>query len=495
MATSSEELKINHPRLDEPRRQPAEQPIVEGTELRKKHRFKRMLLSLIGLVMIAGLLVAAVLPRIERQKKITAAAQAIQDASPAVNVITAQQAPASSELELPGNIEAIQVAAVSAQTSGYLKRWYVDIGDRVHAGQLLAEIDTPEVDQELQQARSTLVQAQASLGQAEANLRLSITNMDFARVSYERWKYLAEQHVVSDQDRDQTQAAYNAAKATVDATQASINVAKATIAANEANVRRFINLQGFKKVFAPFAGIITARNVEVGSLINAGGGTSASVTTGTTASGATTPGSGTTQTGTGAAAASGGLFQLARIDTLRIFISVPQTFVNSIKPGQTAEIAVNEFPQQPFKGTVVRTTNALDPASRTLLTEVQTTNSGYQLLPGMYATVTFGVTLAQPPVQIPATALVIRADGPQVVTVTGDQKANYQKVVIGRDYGGTLDIISGLEPGSTLILNIPDGLQDGESVRVQPAQANQPTNNQPRVPAASTGPGPKAGGS
>ena len=478
MATNSEELKINHPGLTKPSREPVETPTVEGTELRKKPRFKRLLLAVIGLVMVAGVLVAAILPRIARQKTITAAAQAIQDALPAVNVITAAQAPAASQLELPGNIEAIQLATVSAQTSGYLKRWYSDIGDRVKAGQLLAEIDTPEVDQELQQARSTLVQAQASLGQAEANLQQAKTNMEFARVSYERWKTLSEQHVVSDQDRDQTLAAYNAAKATVDAMQANINMAKATIAANEANVRRFLNLQGFKKVFAPFAGIITARNVEVGSLINAGAGTSASTTTGTTASSATTPGSGTTSTGTGAAAASGGLFQIARIDTLRIFISVPQTFVNSIKAGQTTDISVREFPQGTFTGKVVRTTSALDPASRTLLTEVQTANSDFRLLPGMYATVKFGVALAEPPVRIPATALVIRADGPLVVTVSGDQKAHFQKVMIGRDYGGEVDIISGLEPGATLVVNIPDGLQEGASLRVQPASSPQQTQKQ-----------------
>jgi len=489
VATNSEEIKISQPGVDRPRRKPAEPPTAAVKEPRKKRSFKFVLLTLMMLVIVAGLLVAAILPRIERQKKITAAAQSIQNALPAVNVITAQQAPASAELELPGNIEAIQLATVSAQTSGYLKRWYVDIGDRVKAGQLLAEIDTPEVDQELEQARSTLVQARAGLGQAEATLRQAITNMDFARVSYERWKTLAEQHVVSDQDRDQTEAAYNAAKATVDAMQANINVARATIAANEANVRRFLNLQGFKRVFAPFPGIITARNVEIGSLINAGGGTSASTTTGATASGATTPGSGTTPTGTGASSASGGLFQIARIDTLRIFISVPQTFVNSIKAGQTTDITVKEFPDQKFTGKVIRTSNALDPASRTLLTELQTANPGYQLLPGMYATVKFGVAQVEPPVRIPATALIVRADGPQVVTVTEDQKAHYQKVVIGRDYGGTLDIISGLEPGSTLILNIPDGLQDGESVRVQPAQTNQPQG-----PAASTGPELKAGG-
>lgn len=478
MAANSEELKINHPGLEKPRRPTAEPPAVQSNQRRKKRRFNRVLLALIVLATITGVLGAAILPRIARQKKILAASRAMQDAQPTVNVITAQQAASSSDLELPGNIEAMQLATVSAQTSGYLKRWYADIGDRVPAGQLLAEIDTPEVDQELEQARSTLVQARASLGQAEANLRQAITNMDFARVSWERWKYLAGQHVVSDQDRDQTEAAYNAAKASVDAMQANINVANATIAANEANVRRFVKLQGFKRVFAPFAGIITARNVEVGSLISAGSGSSASTMTGASSSTATTPGTGTTPTGTGAASASGGLFQIARIDTLRIFISVPQTFVNSIKSGQTADITVNELPQTAFTGRVVRTTSALDPASRTLLTEVQTTNPGYKLLPGMYATVKFGVSLTAPPVRIPATALVIRANGPQVVAVTNDQKAHYQHVVIGRDYGGEVDIVSGLEPGTTLIVNVPDDLQDGESVSVQ-AHTDQSTKSQP----------------
>jgi multidrug efflux pump subunit AcrA (membrane-fusion protein) len=477
---SSEELKLNRPGINQPGQQPAEAPQAASEKGRPKSRFKLVVSALIALVILAGLLVAAILPRIAQQKKITAAAQSMQNALTAVNVITAEQAPASSELELPGNVEAIQTATVSARTSGYLRRWYADIGDRVKAGQLLAEIDTPEVDQELQQARANLVQAQASLGQAEANLQQAKTNMEFARVSYERWKYLAEQGVVSVQDRDQTQAAYNAAKATVDAMQANINTSKAVIAANVANVRRFQEMQGFNKVFAPFAGIITARNVEVGSLISAGSGSSVSSSTGTTASGATTPGTGTTQTGTGAPASSGGLFQIARTDTLRIFISVPQTYVSLVKEGQSTNISIRELPQQTFTGRVVRTTSALDPASRTLLTEVQIANSGSVLLPGMYATVKFSVAMAEPPVRIPATALVIRADGPQVVTVTADEKAHYQKVVIGRDYGGQVDIISGLAPGATLVVNIADGLQEGESVSVQPAQTNQPTNNQPQ---------------
>lgn len=477
----SEEPDISDSGPGEPPPAPAGAPRAEDEERRPRGRFKLALLALIALLFIAGLLLVGILPRIKRQKKIMDAAQAIQDAIPVVNVITAGPAPGAAELELPGNIEAIQTAPISARTNGYLRRWYADIGDRVKAGQLLAEIDTPEVDQQLQQSRATLTQSQASLAQAEANLRQAITNMEYTRVTYERWRYLASQHVVSDQDRDQTWAAYYAAKATVDSMRANINVAKATIAANEANVRQLMVLQGFKQVFAPFAGIVSARNVEVGSLINAGSGSNVSTSTGAPPSGATIPGGGAAQTSPGAPAAGGGLFQIARIDTLRIYISVPQAFAFSIKPGQPAEINVREFPQHKFTGRIARTTNALDPASRTLLTEVQTANPDYQLLPGMYATVKLGVAVAGPPVRIPATALVIRADGSQVVTVTRDQKAHFQKVVIGRDYGNELDIVSGLDPGATLVVNAADNLQEGAPVRAQPAQT-APLSNPAKSP-------------
>jgi multidrug efflux pump subunit AcrA (membrane-fusion protein) len=449
MAIESKEFKTGH---------------YEG---RRKNHLKIILLGLAGLLFVVGLLIAGFLPRLERQKKITAVARSVEDGSPVVTVITAQQAQAASELKLPGNVEAMQTAAISAQTSGYLLRWHADIGDRVSAGQLLAEIDTPEVDQELQQARATLVQTRASLSQAEANLQQAITNMEFARVSYERWNYLSKQHVVSDQDRDQMQAAYKAAKATVEAMRANIDAAKATIGANEANVQRLLYLQGFKRVLAPFAGIITARNVEVGSLINTGTGYGSSSSTGASPSGAAIPGSGTTQMSTGAPAAGGGLFQIARIDTLRIYISVPQTYASSIKPGQETSIQIREFPQQTFSGRVARTASALDPASRTLLTEVHIPNRDSRLLPGMYATVKFSVEAAEPPVRIPARALVVNAEGPQVVTVTGEQRAHYQKVVIGRDYGDELDLISGLKPGATIIVNVADGLPEGAVVRTQ----------------------------
>ena len=483
MAMSTEELKKTEPGQDEQEAQPAPAPANAGDKRRPKRHFRLALLALIALILFGGLMLAGVLPRLARQKKITAAAQAVQNSIPNVTVVQAQQASASSDLQLPGDVEAIQVATISAQTTGYLRQFHVDIGDRVRAGQLLAEIDTPQVDQQLQQARANVAQAVASLGQAEANLNQAVTNMEYARVTYERNKYLAQQHVVSDQIRDQMKAAYDVAKATVDAMQANINAAKATIASNEANVRSLKALQGFQKVFSPFAGVITARNVEVGSLINPGNSSNLSTTTGTTASSATIPGSGTTPKGTNAPATGGGLFQIARIDTLRIFISVPQTFASTVKSGQTANISFRELPQKTFTGRVVRTTSALDPGSRTLLTEVHTSNSDYQLLPGMYATVNFGVQSPDPPVRIPATALIIGADGTQVAVVTSDQKVHYQKVVIGRDYGNELDIISGLEPGATVIVNVADGLQEGAQVHTQPApsgnQTNNPANSQP----------------
>jgi len=460
---------------DEQDPQPEHAPAGDGP--RPKKRLTMALTALIALILFVALVLAGVLPRLSRQKKITAAAQAVQNSIPNVTVVQAQEAPAASDLQLPGDVEAIQVATISAQTTGYLRKFHADIGDRVRAGQLLAEIDTPEVDQQLQQARANVAQAIASLGQAQANLNQSITNMEYARVTYERNKYLAEQHVVSDQIRDQTKAAYDAAKATVDAMQANINAARATIASNEANVRSLQALQGFQKVVSPFDGVITARNVEVGSLINPGSSTSVSTTTGTTATSAMLPGAGTTPKGTNAPATGGGLFEIARIDTLRIFISVPQTFASTIKTGQTANISVRELPAKAFTGRVVRTTSALDPGSRTLLTEVQTSNSDYQLLPGMYATVNFGVQSPDPPVRIPATALIIHADGPQVAVVTSDQKVHYQKVVIGRDYGNQLDIISGLEPGTTVIVNVADGLKEGSQVHTQAAQGATQTTN------------------
>jgi RND family efflux transporter MFP subunit len=253
--------------------------------------------------------------------------------------------------------------------------------------------------------------------------------MQLARVTADRWEELERRELVARQEGDQQRSAFAVS-------QATFNAAQANVEAQEANVRQLEALQSSRRVTAPFDGIITARNVEAGALITAG-------------SSSTTP----------------QLLKLARIDTLRIYANVPQSFVASIRPGQTAQVLVQELSQRSFTGQVVRTANALDPASRTLLTEVQLSNRDGTLLPGMYAQAKFVITRANPPWLIPVNSLLIRPDGPQVAIVGEDHKVHYQKVVVGRDYGTEIEISSGLIGTETLIPN-PDDLAEGAPVQV-----------------------------
>jgi multidrug efflux pump subunit AcrA (membrane-fusion protein) len=450
-----------------------DRPVESKGTTRHRLDFKRRKLivgSLIVLVFFSSLLTLGITAHVKRLRKIDNASNAVKQAVPVVQVITAQQSHANSDLVLPGNIEAIQVTTINARTSGYLKQWYVDLGDRVRVGQKLADIDTPEVDQALQQAQSDLLQARAMLAQSQANLEQARTNMAFARVSFARYQNLVELGVVTHQDTDQREAEYNSAKATVNAMQASVRVSESSIHSNEANVRRLTDLQGFKRVYAPFAGIITARNVEIGSLI----GTSGTNSTGTTSAGASS--SSTTSASTsagGGGATTGGIFSLARTDTVRIHVSVPQTYVSAVKVGMTADVSIRELPQKTFTGRVVRRAEALDPASRTMLVEVDLSNRDFSLLPGMYAEVKFRVNLSDPPVRVPANVLIIRTSGPQVLVVTADQKVHYQNVELGTDYGAEIDINQGLEPGSTVVTNPGATLSEGQSVTVMTARTPQ----------------------
>jgi RND family efflux transporter MFP subunit len=328
---------------------------------------------------------------------------------------------------LPGNIQAIEETPIYARANGYVRRRLADIGDPVRGGQLLAEIETPELDQQFMQARANLQQARATLVQTRATLEL-------ARITAERWDELERRELVARQEADQQRSA-------LAVSQANFNAAQATVNAQEANVRQLEAMQAFRRVTAPFDGIITARNVEVGALITAGSST-------------TTP----------------QLLRIARIDTLRIHVNVPQPFVPSIQPGQNAQVLVQEFPQRLFTGQVIRTANALDPTSRTLLTEVQLSNRDATLLPGMYAQVKFVITRANPPWLIPANTLVIRADGPQVATVREGHTVHYRKVVVGRDYGTEIEISSGLGGAEALITNPNGDLAEGTPVQVVAAQ-------------------------
>ncbi len=366
-------------------------------------------LVVMGLLILAGLLVVGLFPRLQQRQELNAASVAVQNARPIVNLVPAHRALAETELVLPGNSQAFQETAIYARTNGYLKRWLVDIGAPVEPSQLLAEIETPETDHELEQARATLAQAQAGLAQARANAKL-------AQISLARLQS-TKPDAVSRQQVDDAQGAFDAATANVAAAQANIKV-------QEANVRRLSDLQSFQKVAAPFAGIITARSVDPGALISAGN-----------------------------APNSRELFHLAQTDTLRVFVNVPQTFAPTIQPQQTAELLVREYPHRTFSGKVTRTAGALDPASRTLLTEVQVANADGALLPGMYVQVKFVIKRAEPPVIVPAAALITSVNGPLIEVVDSDDTLHYRPVQVGRDYGTEIEVVSGLVGNEMVVLN------------------------------------------
>jgi multidrug efflux pump subunit AcrA (membrane-fusion protein) len=435
----------------------------------------------IGLVIgvgVAGLLALGVLPRLRASAELNEQQQGAANPVFPVSVVLPQPAPASSDLVLPGNIQAIQETTIYARATGYVRQRFVDIGSRVQAGQVLAELETPELDKELaqaqanlgqaratqEQARATLAQAQAGHAQAVAALEREKAALDLALVSADRWTRLVQQQAVARQEADERVATLNtsrastdaaqanvtAAQSTIDAAQANVGVAAASVRANEANVERLTSLQSFKQIRAPFAGIITARGIDRGALISAGTGVN-----GTNGNGANGGGSG---------AGDGSLFRIAQIDRLRIYVNAPQSFVRSIAPGLNAQVLLQEFPGQAFAGRVTSTANALDPASRTLLTEVQVPNERGVLFPGMYAQVKFAIVPAEPRLLIPASALIIRGQGPQVATVRNDT-VHYLSVDVGRDLGATVEVVSGLKGDEWLIVNPGDGLADGARVR------------------------------
>jgi RND family efflux transporter MFP subunit len=343
-------------------------------------------------------------------KQSTAAA-----AIPTVNVVYPKAGAPNNEIVLPGNTQAFTDAPIFARTNGYVKSWHVDIGARVKKGQLLAVIETPEVDQQLQQARADLQTAQANLRQAE--------------ITADRWEALWKTNSVSKQETDVAVSAFHAMKATVDS--------------NTSNVRRLEELQGFQKIYAPFDGVITARNTDIGALIN---------------SGASTP----TQE----------LFHLAAINTLRVFVAVPQLYSQAVRPGATASLTLDEFPGKSFSGTIARNSNSIDLASRTLLVEVDVDNRNGTLLPGAYVRVHLKLPQSVNSVTIPANTLLFRSEGLRVGVVRNG-RAELVPITIGRDYGNSVEIISGLQPTDAVIVNPSDSLISGTTVQVNapPAQA------------------------
>jgi RND family efflux transporter MFP subunit len=331
-------------------------------------------------------------------------------AAMAVSVVTPEKAPAMVSLDLPGQTQAYIQAPVFAQTTGYVKKWNFDIGSHVREGDVLAEIDTPQVDQQLNQARAQLNVAQAAL--------------DLSEVTYKRDTGLYRQNVIAAQD--------------VDTAADNYHGNQSTVIADEANVKRLEALEDFKIVKAPFEGIVTVRNTDIGGMVNAGSGNP--------------------------------LFIVARIKPLRVYINVPESMAEDVSVGDGAELKFSEFPERTFAGKVVRTAGAIDPTSRTIRTEVDVPNENGQLFPGAYMQVHLSTGGNRQSLLVPANTVLFRSDGTTMGVVGSDNKVELRKIEIGKDLGTHLEIAQGLSPGDRLIVNPSDSLASGQIVRIRPSQ-------------------------
>jgi RND family efflux transporter MFP subunit len=389
------------------------------------------LLAVILVVLIVVGFLKGYVPRQRNEATLAAEADSASKELPIVTVVGVERSAANGTLVLPGNIEAVTEAPVLARASGYIKRRYVDIGDRVKAGQLLAEIEAPELDQQVNQAKAALDQTRAALEQANANLNQGQAQAQLAKVTADRWKNLQSKGVVSRQENDTYQSQWTAAQANVSALEKAVTAAQSNIAAAQANLSRLTELQSYMSVRAPFAGVITVRNVDVGALVSE---------------------------------ANTLLFRIAQTDRLRTYVNVPQSDADSVHVGQIAHLAILDLAGHQFSGTVTRTANSLDPATRTLLTEVQVANSGGLLLPGMYAQVDLTTPRRNPPLLIAGDTLVVRSNGPQVGVVGADHIVHFQRLQLGRDYGDKIEVLSGLEAGQQVVVNPGDTVQEGAKV-------------------------------
>lgn len=369
-------------------------------------RLRRVALVVIILLVIG--VIAGLVPRLRAQRQLRTETRA--DTVPIVSVIMPLPAKSILGTPLPADVQAFTEASIHARASGYLKAWLVDIGDQVTNGQVLAEIDTPELDQQLAQAKAEVDQAVAAL--------------NLAKITADRWTELLKTASVSDQETAEKQSDYALKQADLEAAQANYN--------------RLRQMQDFAKVTAPFTGVITARGTDIGQLINAGSGPE--------------------------------LFRMAQTDPLRVYVRVPQQYIHSLAPGQSAELTFTELPGRTFTARLTRLAGAMDPASRTLQVELQVPNPKGELFAGSYAQVRFNQSTAPGGLTISDNALIFRAEGMQVAVVGSDSKAHLRQVTLGRDFGQTVEVLAGLNSGDRVIDNPPDSIKNGMLVQVaQPA--------------------------
>jgi RND family efflux transporter MFP subunit len=377
----------------------------------------------IAVVALAGALAAGTVPRLRQEQALNTEAAASAASAPRVTVATATPSPADNERVLPGNALPLFEAALYARTNGYIKARHVDIGDRVTQGQLLAEISAPDVDDQLAQAKANLLLAQS-------NLQVSQANLDLAKISLSRDLAAGVGTAPGALDQDH---------ALVKTSTAQVESAKANIEVNKATIQQYADLQSFQKIVAPFPGVITARNIDPGDLVTADSPT-------------------TTKE----------LFHVMRTDVLRVFVNVPQVFATGVKVGQSATVYQRDNPSKQFAGKVTRTADALDPNTRTLLTEVQVHNPDGALRPGMYLMVKFVFGRVAPSVRIPSAAVVVRSGPRKVAVLDAVYAVHYRDVQLGRDFGDEIEVLTGLNVGDTVVVHPGDDIPEGTVVEPVP---------------------------
>jgi len=410
-----------------PKKNPVPSPAAAP---RKKGGHGFLLLLTSALLILAGLLYFfGIVPRfaaktaLDREQKINS--QRI------VIYALAHLATPKVELPLPGTIDAFQHASIFAQTNGYVKRWLVDIGDIVHEGDVLAELDTPEVDQQLSQAKANVEQAKAAV--------------DIAQTAADRWNAMVKAHAVSQEEADEK--------------NATLNEAKATLAADQANVGQLTALENFKRIRAPFTGTITFRNIEVGNLVSAGTGSTSTRTT--------------------------EIYRIAQTDPLRVYVDVPEANTRSIQTGVAADLHVAAYPDRVFHGEVARSAGALDAVSRTLRTEIRVANPDGALLPGSFAEVRLDLVDGAPAILIAANTLIVNSSGTQVALVEhvdGQDKIHFLPVKVGRDFGTEVEILQDVKDGDRLVTNPPADMNEGAVVTAKPLPKPAPPAPAPSAP-------------
>jgi RND family efflux transporter MFP subunit len=382
-------------------------------------------LALTGAGLVTGLFLLGLLPKLHHRAAVREETARSTGAAPRVAVVKPKRLAAADGFKLPSAVQAFEETTVYARTNGYLKRRLVDLGDVVKEGQLLAELETPEADQELGQAR-------AALGQAEAALEASKAQAEFSRTSVERYRMLVKASLASQQDVDQKEAQFNADRA-------NVRAVAATVESQHANVRRLTEIKSFARVTSPFAGKVTSRRVELGALVTAGNG------------------------------AGQALFKVAQLDPVRVFVNVPQAYAPYIKVGEETTVTVREYEGRAFHGKITRTAGALDPASRTMLTEVQVPNGDGALFPGMFAQVKIARSGAPAPFVVPASALLASAQGTRLAVVDAQGHAHLIPIVIGDEYGLEVGIVGGLDGSEDVIKNPGERITEGALVTVADA--------------------------